>query len=435
MSNDFRTALERWRDLADTDLLCPENPAETDWGAVVVAIAATRAALAQSEGQSSLNVNLTIDTSPENLKRLCDGLAAAVTPNGGYEAATTDDPAPGTGADQMVQVQWWIPQHGCDSLENTLDGIKHRIGRVVTDWWATALVPANQPDVDSLTDDDLLQFAVQKLGLLRAPSAETLVTLDAGELPSLLRAALTRWGRPAAPPVLATQSVSDQQREAVRAAVAEALGDTYDCTRVWEAWGVGTMGPDDFVLVAEDGDRVAEIADAVIEALRPAAPAAREVWELTTLFAVAASCGGGARLSQDQCARTSALLAQLSAAPPAPEPAPNTSAEALAARQLLQEVARIGDVIGQQTVGDVRRLADQAAAWLRENPPGQPVAIEPKGCPTPGAWEMPQDCGHGLPGVAIRGGASWFTPDEMEAIEAMEAHNAIPLPQAREVEA
>ena len=64
------------------------------------------------------------------------------------------------------------------------------------------------------------------------------------------------------------------QRDAVIAAVTEALGNAYDCQRVWEAWSVGTMGQDDFVLVAEDSDRVAEIADAAIEAMRPAAPAA-----------------------------------------------------------------------------------------------------------------------------------------------------------------
>jgi len=55
MSTDFRAALEQWRDLADTDLLCPDNPAETDWGAVVAAIAATRAALAQSRGEGLTN--------------------------------------------------------------------------------------------------------------------------------------------------------------------------------------------------------------------------------------------------------------------------------------------------------------------------------------------------------------------------------------------
>jgi hypothetical protein len=74
--------------------------------------------------------------------------------------------------------------------------------------------------------------------------------------------------------------LDDQQREAVHQAVAEALGNAYDCMRVWSAWQVGTMGEDDFVLVAEDDDRVAEIADAAIEAIRAIplpAPQAGEV--------------------------------------------------------------------------------------------------------------------------------------------------------------
>jgi hypothetical protein len=70
---------------------------------------------------------------------------------------------------------------------------------------------------------------------------------------------------------------------------------------------------------------------------------------------------------------------------PATPPAPEPPAKALAARPLLEKVARLGDVIGQQTVAQVQQLAEQAASWLRENPPGQPVAIEPRGCPTPGA--------------------------------------------------
>ena len=68
------------------------------------------------------------------------------------------------------------------------------------------------------------------------------------------------------------------------------------------------------------------------------------------------------------------------ATPPAPE-----VGEPLAARPLLEKVARLGDCIGQQTVAQVQQLAEQASAWLRDNPPGQPVAIEPRGCPTPGA--------------------------------------------------
>lgn len=49
-------------------------------------------------------------------------------------------------------------------------------------------------------------------------------------------------------------------------AVGEALGDAYDCTRTWSAWRHGTMGPGDFYPVAEDRDRVAEIALAAITA-------------------------------------------------------------------------------------------------------------------------------------------------------------------------
>jgi hypothetical protein len=63
--------------------------------------------------------------------------------------------------------------------------------------------------------------------------------------------------------------LDDQRREAVHRAVVEALGSgAYDCLRVWEAWDVGTMGPDDFVPLAKDSDRVAEIADAAIDAIR-----------------------------------------------------------------------------------------------------------------------------------------------------------------------
>lgn len=61
--------------------------------------------------------------------------------------------------------------------------------------------------------------------------------------------------------------ISDEHREAVREAVAKALGEAYDCQRVWTAWSYGTMGPDDFTLTAEDDDRVAEIADAAIEVI------------------------------------------------------------------------------------------------------------------------------------------------------------------------
>ena len=69
---------------------------------------------------------------------------------------------------------------------------------------------------------------------------------------------------------------------------------------------------------------------------------------------------------------------------PATPPAPESPGEALASRPLLEKVARLDNSIGI-TVAEVRQLAGQAAAWLRSNPPGQPVAIEPRGCPAPGA--------------------------------------------------
>lgn len=67
-------------------------------------------------------------------------------------------------------------------------------------------------------------------------------------------------------PLLPWPPAIDELPEAVIDAVAAALGDAYDCHRVWSAWSYGTMGPDDFGLVAEDGERIAEIARAAIEA-------------------------------------------------------------------------------------------------------------------------------------------------------------------------
>ena len=53
----------------------------------------------------------------------------------------------------------------------------------------------------------------------------------------------------------------------------------------------------------------------------------------------------------------------------AAEPHGEGPAKALAARFLLEQVARLADRIGQHTVGEIMVLSDRAAA-LRENPPG-----------------------------------------------------------------
>lgn len=63
----------------------------------------------------------------------------------------------------------------------------------------------------------------------------------------------------------ASVAVVMPERDAIRDLIAEAIGgDTYDCTRVWSAWGVGTMSEDDFVPVAEQDERLYEIADSFL---------------------------------------------------------------------------------------------------------------------------------------------------------------------------
>lgn len=71
-------------------------------------------------------------------------------------------------------------------------------------------------------------------------------------------------------PAPVTPELDEEAFVGVCDAVAEALGDAYDCTRVWHAWGVGTMSQDDFSSVAQDADRVAEIAHAAVDAYRVA---------------------------------------------------------------------------------------------------------------------------------------------------------------------
>lgn len=84
-----------------------------------------------------------------------------------------------------------------------------------------------------------------------------------GEMYELSKAmqAAAQQGEPVAWDVL-----NDDLPDVVIQATAEAIGDAYDCVRVWEAWSVGTMTSDDFLPVADDGDRVAEIARAAIAA-------------------------------------------------------------------------------------------------------------------------------------------------------------------------
>lgn len=58
-------------------------------------------------------------------------------------------------------------------------------------------------------------------------------------------------------------------RDVIEDVIVEVLGDAYDCTRVWEAWDVGTMGEEDFVMIAQDDTRVSEFVDGILMAITP----------------------------------------------------------------------------------------------------------------------------------------------------------------------
>ena len=76
----------------------------------------------------------------------------------------------------------------------------------------------------------------------------------------------------------ASPASAPEVRESVIEAIAETLGDVYDCTRVWSAWSCGTMSQDDFSLVAEDRSRLEEIADAAMLVAAPTPPVSEDRW-------------------------------------------------------------------------------------------------------------------------------------------------------------
>ena len=162
-----------------------------------------RTALAQPEHSSDggLTVSLRMDLSSECLKRLCDGLAAAVKPNGGYREITTDDDiASGFTGDQQVGVMWWLPEHGCDSLENTLDAIKSRLLVAVRNWLPTAVAATTtiQPEPVGVTNEQTFELA-DDLGIIRGHGGDLHVSLP--DLTPFAESVLTRYARPTIQPV------------------------------------------------------------------------------------------------------------------------------------------------------------------------------------------------------------------------------------------
>lgn len=55
-----------------------------------------------------------------------------------------------------------------------------------------------------------------------------------------------------------------ERRARIQEALLATLDDSLDCTRVWSAWGYGTMGQDDFVPVLERLDELVDEFDAII---------------------------------------------------------------------------------------------------------------------------------------------------------------------------
>ena len=59
----------------------------------------------------------------------------------------------------------------------------------------------------------------------------------------------------------------EEEAEAEKLAI-EILSDDYVCTRVWSAWGYGTMHEDDFHLAREDNDRISDAVALIAAAMR-----------------------------------------------------------------------------------------------------------------------------------------------------------------------
>ncbi|MCY1362972.1 hypothetical protein D9M69_497140 [compost metagenome] len=151
----------------------------------------------------------------------------------------------------------------------------------------------------------------------------------------------------------------DGMRKAVESAVAEALGDAYDCIRVWDAWSYGTMGPDDFLSVTGDADRVAEIADAAMAAMISASQPAPQHDDLTHCTCgdayPATSYGAGFIDGSGMCPNCDAAI-------------PAKDIHTPAARDVLAERRRQIEAEGMTTAGDdgyrAAELPRAAAAYI-----------------------------------------------------------------------
>lgn len=61
--------------------------------------------------------------------------------------------------------------------------------------------------------------------------------------------------------------VNEALKTAIHDALADELFEAMDCMRQWEAWSVGTMSQDDFVIIADDAERMNDLTNVVMAAI------------------------------------------------------------------------------------------------------------------------------------------------------------------------
>ena len=122
--------------------------------------------------------------------------------------------------------------------------------------------------------------------LVRAYAADTAPEGEGCDIAAgLIDPNVSDWLRDVAAAVAApvAPAASTPSKEVLTDAIAAGLRDTYHCTRVWSAWGVGTMSEDDFSPV-DESDTPAELADAVLALFASAPPNVPPGWAMVPLL-------------------------------------------------------------------------------------------------------------------------------------------------------
>ena len=130
---------------------------------------------------------------------------------------------------------------------------------------------ANQT-IDGVSREQMACMPVERCYDVRAKMiiAFNEAKMNGGDLDDALDAAYKSALRYSPNPMSAEQpapvAVVLPERVLLRDIIAQAIGgDAYDCTRVWSAWGVGTMSDDDFIPIVDQEERLYEIADACLD--------------------------------------------------------------------------------------------------------------------------------------------------------------------------